>query len=72
MRKLVKLFSGYENLYKTTNDGQTYCLRVDLISDEGEERFALDNKFLIGPESDGYRLTLEQYDRSNTLGKIFI
>ncbi|KAK2149841.1 hypothetical protein LSH36_435g04056 [Paralvinella palmiformis] len=65
--KSREFWAGNENLYKTTNDGQTYSLRVDLISDNGEELFALYNKFLIGPESDGYPLTIDHYDGSSNL-----
>jgi len=55
-------------MHRTTNDGRTYSLRVDLISYLGEERFALYNTLRIGPESDSYRLTVARYNETSTLG----
>ena len=63
---------GNENLYKSTSGKRIYSLRVDLVSYDGDECYALYKYFRIGPELDGYRLHVEGYEHYSTLGKTVI
>ncbi|KAK2159424.1 hypothetical protein LSH36_153g00063 [Paralvinella palmiformis] len=60
--------AGNENLYKSTSGKRIYSLRVDLVSYDGDECYALYKYFRIGPELDGYRLHVEGYEHYSTLG----
>ncbi|KAK2144352.1 hypothetical protein LSH36_765g00005 [Paralvinella palmiformis] len=66
--KTGEFWAGNEKLYNVTNGGQTYTLRVDLVSFDGEEGYALYNHFRVRAEGKKYRLYLAGYSTCSTLG----
>ncbi|XP_043120175.1 microfibril-associated glycoprotein 4-like [Puntigrus tetrazona] len=51
---------GLENMYQLTRD-RKYMLRVDLEDFEGNKAFAQYSSFSVGPEADGYRLSVSGF-----------
>ena len=52
--------SGNRLLHALTG-ARNYRLRIDLEDFEGNRRFAVYSQFAVGPESDGFRLTVSGY-----------
>jgi hypothetical protein len=48
-------------MYYLTNNGSNWKIRFQMRSFPGECRYAEYSTFKIGPESDGYRLTIGGY-----------
>ena len=67
-----ELWFGLQNMWKLTRAKERqYELRVNLADFEGERRYATYSRFRVGPETDGYRLTVSGYDYSSTAGDSF-
>ncbi len=49
-----------------TSGSRNYSLRIDMEDFRGRTRFALYSQFAVGPEEDGFRLTIGGY--SGTAG----
>ncbi|XP_077983174.1 microfibril-associated glycoprotein 4-like [Glandiceps talaboti] len=52
---------GNDNIYRLTNQGRQYELRVDLEDFENETRYAVYDRFSISDETDNYRLDIGSY-----------
>ncbi|XP_077982349.1 microfibril-associated glycoprotein 4-like [Glandiceps talaboti] len=52
---------GNDNIYRLTNQGRQYELRVDLEDFENETRYAVYDGFSISDETDNYRLNIGSY-----------
>lgn len=60
--------SGNHRIYEIVSQG-FYELRIDMTDFAGQSRYAVYNRFSIGDESSGYKLTIEDYQ--GTAGLIF-
>ena len=52
---------GNEKLYRLLSSSKQFELRVDHGDFKGNSRYAKYNSFMIGPESDGYKLEVSGY-----------
>ncbi|XP_042233024.1 fibrinogen C domain-containing protein 1-like, partial [Homarus americanus] len=59
---------GNENLHTLTGGETRYRLRVEATNLQGEQRYGEWRVFRVAPEDNRYRLTVEQYSSSSTLG----
>ncbi|XP_042205967.1 fibrinogen-like protein 1, partial [Homarus americanus] len=59
---------GNENLHTLTGGETRYRLRVEATNLQGEQRYGEWRVFRVAPEDNRYRLTVEQYNSSSTLG----
>ena len=56
---------GLEEIYQLTSN-QEYSLKITLIDWDTTEYFAIYGSFKIGPESDGYRLNIANFDSTKS------
>ena len=56
----MPILPGNTNIYRVTRQGH-YDLRIDMEDFEGNSRYALYKDFVIGPESDYFRLSIGAY-----------
>ncbi|MEW8547737.1 MAG: fibrinogen-related protein, partial [Candidatus Thiodiazotropha sp.] len=56
-----EVWLGKDNLHRLLSVKSRYELRIDLGDFDHNKAFAKYSKFVIGPESDNYRLTAEGY-----------
>ncbi len=54
------IVSGNRLLHSLTST-RNYTLRIDLEDFEGNNRYAVYTQFAVGPEADGFRLTVGGY-----------
>ncbi|KAG7158530.1 ficolin-1-like 9 [Homarus americanus] len=59
---------GNENLHTLTGGETRYRLRVEATNLQGEQRYGEWRVFRVAPEDNRYRLTVQQYNSSSTLG----
>ncbi|KAK2147668.1 hypothetical protein LSH36_542g01001 [Paralvinella palmiformis] len=61
-----EFWAGNELVYRLTNDGRTYKLRINMTAYDGQSTYVKYNSFIINSESNNYTFYAYQYDYSST------
>jgi len=60
VKELFPYYTGNEIIHSLTTTS-SYRVRFDLVTSDGRWAYAKYSKFMVGPESDNYRLHIDGY-----------
>jgi hypothetical protein len=64
------MFPGNEDIHLLSNNGSTWKIKLEMLTETGVWKHVVYDQFSIGPESDKYRLHVSGYNSaSSTTGK---